>query len=332
MDAQNIQLDISVIICAYTEARWGDLTAAVRSVQTGSRQPREIIVVIDHNSSMFGRAQVEIAGVKVAENRYTKGLSGARNTGVEKATGEVVAFLDDDAIATHRWLERIADAFSPDVMGVGGSSEPLWAAGRPPWFPDEFDWVVGCTFRGMPVERRTVGKLIGCNMSFRRQILNVIGGFRSEMGRVGQRPLAGEETEFCHAASKTWPQMRLVYEPKAAVFHRVPETRANLRYFVSRSYCEGLSKALISRYVGASDALATERTYTTRTLPAGFIRGIGATFSERSMAGLGRAGAIGIGLGVTLAGYVVGSVSDRMAKNVREPRATLGLPEGEGAA
>src|SRR5690242_12415697 len=71
-------LDVSVIICAYTEARWHDLVAAVESLHRQSRPPHEIIVVVDHNQLLLERARTELSDV-VVENSEPQGLSGARN-------------------------------------------------------------------------------------------------------------------------------------------------------------------------------------------------------------------------------------------------------------
>src|ERR1700680_4305787 len=99
--------DISVVICAYTEERWYDLIAAVESIQRQSIPPREIILVIDHNTSLFERARTQISGLDVIENSEPSGLSGARNSGIAKSQGTLIAFLDDDAVAEPDWLERL---------------------------------------------------------------------------------------------------------------------------------------------------------------------------------------------------------------------------------
>ena len=179
-------LETSVVICAYTEARWHDLVAAIHSVRGQRVPPREIIVVVDHNPTLLERMHTEVPYVIAVENQEPKGLSGARNCGIAAATGAVIAFLDDDGVAAPDWLEHLLRAYAnPEVMGVGGTVEPLWIGGRPPWFPAEFDWVVGCTYQGLPKVTAPVRNLIGCNMSFRREVFEGVGGFRSGIGRVG---------------------------------------------------------------------------------------------------------------------------------------------------
>jgi len=303
--------DISVVICAYTEDRWHDLIVAVRSIQHQQVAPREIIVVIDHNPELFVRARTHIPAT-VIENTQPQGLSGARNSGVAAAQGAVIAFLDEDAIAAPDWLAQLLNGYEdPHVLGVGGTIEPLWQTARPRWFPAEFDWVVGCSYRGLPQTATAVRNLIGCNMSFRREVFKVVGGFRSEIGRVGTLPVGCEETELCIRIKQHWPQHTLRYEPQARVRHRVPASRANWRYFSSRCYAEGRSKALVSQFVGAKDGLSAERTYTLHTLPGGILQGLADLILRGDLTGVARAGAIGAGLLTTAAGYVIGTWSKR---------------------
>src|SRR5665213_3397708 len=120
-------MNVSVVICAYTVDRWDDLCTAVRSSIDQSVKAREILVVIDHNVELFERAQLELTGVRVLSNRSTKGLSGARNTGVAGSSGDLIVFLDDDAFADHNWLEKLTGPFSDSrVAGVGGWILPNW--------------------------------------------------------------------------------------------------------------------------------------------------------------------------------------------------------------
>lgn len=303
-----------MVICAYTEERWDDLLLAVDSVRQQSKPPREILVVVDHNARMLARARCHVTDVVVVENDETHGLSGARNCGLRAAQGAVVAFLDDDAVASPHWLEELAAGYDdPAVMGVGGSIKPMWTDGRPRWFPAEFDWVVGCTYRGMPSRTTYVRNFLGCNMSFRREVFEAIGGFRHAIGRVDKRPLGCEETELCIRALQHWPKKLLMYRPSARVSHRVPASRARRDYFLSRCYSEGLSKALVARFVGAGDGLASERSYTFKTLPRGGARGLKDALLHGDPAGLGRTGAIVSGLASTTFGYLVGTFSDWIA-------------------
>jgi len=303
---------VSTVICAYTEARFEDLRRAVRSVESQSVPPLEILVVSDHNPELLERVLGEIPAARAVANREERGLSGARNSGVATARGSVVAFLDDDAVASPDWLERLTGGYADRrVMGVGGTVEPAWPAGRPQSFPAEFDWVVGCTYRGLPTATRPVRNLIGANMSLRREVFELVGGFRSGLGRVGTVPAGCEETELCIRVQQQRPGSVFLFEPSALVRHRVPAERATWAYFRARCFAEGRSKAIVAAQSGMRDGLASERAHTLTTLPRGVRRGLGDAVVRGDRAGLGRAAAILGGLAVTMAGYVAESATAR---------------------
>src|SRR6266699_295151 len=301
--------DISVIICAYTEERWDDLVAAVESVKQQTLPPGEIIVVIDHNPSLVERAREQLSGVIVVENTEARGLRGARNSGIAAAKRQIIAFLDDDAAAIPDWLMFLTEGYTdPNVLGTGGAVTPFWVDNKPAWLPEEFYWVVGCTYRGMPQIATTIRNPIGANMSIRREVFDTVGNFHSEIERVGTQHAGGcEETELCIRARQHWPQGVFLYQPQARVLHNVPGSRTRWRYFYSRCYVEGLAKAIVARHVGTKDSLASERIYTLRTLPLAVVHGLTDTLFHQDLTGLARAGAIMAGLAATTAGYLIGS-------------------------
>ncbi len=302
-----MSVTVSVVVCSYTEERWDLLAAALGSLGEQTRPPTEIVLVIDHNSQLFRRARAAFSKVRIVENAGCQGLSDARNSGVAAATGEVVAFLDDDAMAASDWLERLTAPYDdPDVVAVGGRATPAWEIHKPGWFPGEFNWVVGCTYTGHRSEPGPVRNVIGCNMSLRRDVVESAGGFRSELGRIGTRPVGGEETELSIRVARTHPGAVIWYEPTATVSHFVPSGRTSWTYFRRRCVAEGESKALIAGMVGVGDALATERSYTLRVLPLGILAGIRQALIDREAAGLARAAAIVAGFTLTGVGYVRG--------------------------
>jgi glycosyltransferase involved in cell wall biosynthesis len=312
---------ISVVICVYTEDRWEDILAAVSSVRAQSRPALETLLVVDHNPALLTRLAKEYkefdasGGVRVLANAGPRGLSAGRNTGIAASRGEVIAFLDDDAVAERDWLRRFAEGYTdPRVMAVGGRTMPVWASGRRPlWFPEEFDWVVGCTYKGLPPGRVRVRNVLGGNASFRRTAFDAAGGFATGIGRDGdKRPLGCEETELCIRLSRARPDAILLIDDRAVIHHRVPRAREHFRYFRTRAYAEGLSKALVAASVGAGKGLESERRYTTRVLPAGVARGLRDALLARP-GGAGRAGAIVAGVLTAAGGYAVGRIRARRA-------------------
>lgn len=308
---------LSVVICAYTTRRWHDLCRAVDSVLAEGDAVTQLIVVLDHCDELH-RLVLERYGadarVTAVPNAQTRGLSGARNSGVAVAIGHVVAFVDDDAAVHPGWAASLLVHYrDPEVAAVGGHAAPVWPQRRPSWLPREFDWVVGCSYVGQPTRVATVRNPIGCNMSVRRSALDQVGGFRSDLGRVGTLPVGGEETEFFIRLHAGLPTQRVLLDPAARVDHYVSRDRTTLKYFLRRCYHEGTSKAVVAAFVGPQASLSAEKSYTTSVLPRAVRRGVAA----RNLTGAARAATVIAGLAVTAAGYARGR-----AAHVRRGRVT----------
>ncbi len=306
--------NISIIICAYTEKRWGRLVEAVESIHHQTLPVSDFILVIDHNPALYQRSLETFKGITVVENHETRGLSGARNTGVSLVKGNFVAFLDDDATAAPDWLEKLYQHFQDDtILGAGGTSLPDWESAKPGWFPEEFLWVVGCSYRGLPEKIAPVRNPMGGCTCWRMEIFETVGNFSSSLGHVGNLPAGCEETELSIRATQHWPGRKFLFDPSAKIDHFVPNLRGRFAYFCSRCYSEGISKASVTEFVGKSDGLSAERSYTSKVLPAGVFRGI-ADALQGDISGLGRAFAIVAGLAITTWGYALGRVRLRWAR------------------
>ena len=307
----------SVILCAYTEKRWEDLCSAIASVKAQTVQAREVIVVIDNNERLFARVRRLLGSVTAMHNTGVPGAGESRNRGVGAASGEIVAFLDDDASAEPDWIENAIGAFaSPRTLGVGGQIDPAWQGKPPRWMAREFYWTVGCTYPGLPTTRAPVRNLIAANMFVRRDAFLELGGFRAGFGKTGLRS-GTEETELCIRAAQRWPDRVWLHDPAVMVSHHVPSARSRPGYFISRCYDEGVAKASVVGFVGKHDGLAAERAYTRRTLPLGFLGGIRSALLAGEPAGLARSLSILIGLAAAGIGYLVGRLSARMPSSQR---------------
>ena len=299
---------VTVVVCAYTNDRWVTLQRAIDVVLEQLSYDDELLVVVDHNEALLARCRAYLDDLTVIPNRRNRGLSGARNTALEEAHGSIIVFLDDDALPLDGWLEALRAPYADErVYGVGGLAEPRWVGNQPPWFPEEFLWVVGCSHLGRPSDPHPVRNPVGVNMSFRKVAFDHVGGFAERLGRIGERLLSCEETEFSIRLTQANPDAIILYEPSSQVQHQVPEHRASLRYFIKRCWAEGLSKAQITRYVGPSGALSTELRYASRVLPSGIWKGFRDS-AGGDLWGTARSVAIVVGLLATATGYCVGTV------------------------
>jgi GT2 family glycosyltransferase len=316
------EISTSVVICGYTLDRLADIREAIQSLQTGAEPADEIIFVSDYNEKLLELVGQEFRSVRTVANNGPKGLSGARNTGVQAARGRYVAFLDDDAVAEAEWLlalRRQCDA--PGVHGAVSRVDPLWLGAMPVWLPPEFLWTVGCTRGGTSKQAASPRNLSGGAMCVRRELFEKAGGFDPSMGRRGSwLPLSCEETEWCIRARKFVPDLVFMYVPEAVLLHKVPSARLTVRYFVIRCLAEGLSKARLVKLTGHGVTLDVERNYVLRELTRSIVRNSLDCF-RGDLTGLLRTGAIILGLGAAVAGYCWG----RLAGTKEPVRPSVGL-------
>ena len=172
--------------------------------------------VLDHNHGLLQRARSSFSSdIELVASVDEQGLSGAWNTGARLARGDVVAFLDDDAEADPGWLEELLERYRPDVAGTGGVAVPVWPGrGRPRWFPLEFDWVVGCSYLGLPNRRRPSAISSGppCRSGVRSSTWSVPS--IRPWTRFGPFPLGCEETEFAIRLRQVLVGAQLLHVPR----------------------------------------------------------------------------------------------------------------------
>jgi GT2 family glycosyltransferase/O-antigen/teichoic acid export membrane protein len=298
----------TVVVCAYTLERWDDILEAVASARAQDPPPCEIIIIVDHNVELRDRLKAELPDLCIVDNQRERGLSGARNTGISLASGELIAFLDDDAVASPEWLALMTVHFErPQVVGVTSSSRPKWLGPRPSWFPEEYLWTLGCSYRGLPDTCEPVRSAHGGAMCCRSDIFRKVGGFNPSLGRNHCATLLScEETELCVRVASLVKGATFIYEPRAFIDHKVPPKRVTWNYFLRRCYAEGVSKAYLAKLNPSRQTLAPERRYVSRILPLGFIRGFRDAMLRCDRGGIGRAAAIVAGLAAAVAGYAVG--------------------------
>jgi glucosyl-dolichyl phosphate glucuronosyltransferase len=310
---------VSVVICAYTEDRWWELNKSVASIGAQTSPPIEIIVCVDHNEELlrkcedsFGKRRAEGAiPLIVLANKYNGHLGAARNTAAEVASGDVLAFLDDDAVAAADWLEQLIAPYDDERVGaVGGAPLPIFEASRPRWFPYEFDWILGCAYRGLPLSRAPLAHLIGANMSARRSVLSEIGGFHSDHQ---------DDMDMSHRVAHA--QHKVLYEPRAVVHHFVPAFRTTWRYFWRKCYFANQGKVEVFANMQEASNLGAELAFVTRTLTTGVLAEIRRVI-RGDLYGVARVGAMIAGIALAGLGHLSGKL--RLGRPLREPAAGRG--------
>jgi GT2 family glycosyltransferase len=253
---------VSVVLCTHTLDRYDDFVEAAYSVLAQTHDETELVLVSDGNPDVYERFDEEFGhreDVLTHCNDANVGLLESRNNGAGVATGDVVAFLDDDAIAATDWVAQLVEAYEKrDAVAAGGKMVPSWVAGRPSFLPAEFYWLVGVTQRGFADGPGEVRNTFGSNISFRREVFLDLDGFDTDIGgRQGDANLQGGETELCARLREAYGK-GVYYNPEAEVAHKVFEYRTEPRWLLDRAFWQGYSKRGMEVLVPESTGEETE--------------------------------------------------------------------------
>jgi Glycosyl transferase family 2 len=182
------------------------------------------------------RALVERLGARYEPHPSPLGLNVARNTGVERSTGELVVFVDDDVRVQRGWLEALLGAARehPEVDVFTGPIEPR-LEGRGGW-----GRIRACGREGAPITSLDLGArdadtryAWGANMTIRRSALERVGQFEISLEH------AGDEQEWQDRLRAEEPNARVLYVAGAALEHRRAGADAQLRSLARAAYSRG---------------------------------------------------------------------------------------------
>ncbi|WP_341530770.1 glycosyltransferase [Nostoc sp. UHCC 0302] len=255
---------ISAIICTHNRDTY--LGAAIDSLLAQDFAADFEVVVVDNGSSDRTREVVEQRSPD-PRLKYvfepTIGLSVARNTGARFANADILAYLDDDAVASPHWLQILYSAYQDNsqLAIAGGKVTLLWPQGvqQPRWLSPGLAANLGAYDLGDSIIYIQQPGLTprGLNYSIRRSFLAEIGGFDPQLGRVGKNLLSNEElqmTEF--ALQRGW---QVVYLPEATVAHNVAPERLERSWFLNRGWWQGISECYREQLAGKAGIAQLQR-------------------------------------------------------------------------
>ncbi len=241
-------IQISAVICTYNREKY--IRQALQSLvnQTLPMENFEV-VVINNNSTdrseeeilAFRKDHPELNFVYVTETN--QGLSWSRNRGIKESKGELITFLDDDAVATADFLKKSVDYAKkyPDLIAFGGKIIPRFVDGKPKWYAKYYWGLAGQFDLGNePLQILYKGKFpCGSNMTFQRSFFDTYGLFNTNLGRKGAILLAGEEKEL-FSRVKADDKDKVMYFPDLEVEHCVDNSKLNAAYL--KRFCYGFTK------------------------------------------------------------------------------------------
>lgn len=238
---------ISVVIATFHRTDY--LAKCLNSILFNNYNNYEIIIVDqgrDNKTKKLVDEQFINNGIIKYIHTDIIGLSHARNIGCENAKGEIIAFIDDDAIATKGWLRAYANAFTEikHTQGiVGGKLIPEWEIPFPSWYPEERIHLLAIYDIGDEPRKYPEGHLPpGANFAIHRDVIEKIGGFDRRLGFDEKRnnPLiAGEDSLLALKAKEEG--YSLYYYPEAEVKHYIAKYKLTKKYFLKRNFSEGVT-------------------------------------------------------------------------------------------
>ena len=255
-------MDCCIAICTRNRAAMLEQTLrAVAELRTPSGCDWECLVV-DNGSSDATRSVVEDSARAHDRVRYVHedvcGLSVARNRAIRETQAGIIIFIDDDAVPDSELLVAYRDAYETaddDVAEIGGKIDLCLPDGpKPPWFgPMLMGYLTQFDLAGEGVRECPADVLpYGANMSFRRAVLDAMGGFRKDLGYAGRGLTPGEETDL--GDRLRWAGYRILYQPRAIVTHHIPGERIRSAYFAGRARGNGVAYALRRNPTGSRRA------------------------------------------------------------------------------
>ncbi len=263
--------EISIIITSYTIDRLKDIIELLDSIQAQTYQNIETVFVAERSSELASSIESYVAergypNMHILYNEGEWGLSSARNLAIQKASRDIIAFIDDDALLFPDWAEETVKTYTEDssIIGVTGPILPQWEEEQMSWFPREFYWVFSCTYWDMP-EITEVRNGYGANLSFLKEAFRLVGLLKTSLGVKGrgqsgwQEPGAEEADFSLRVRRKTGK--RIVYNPSVRVKHKVYRYRITTKFVARRAYWEGYAKAMLNRWyqpISGKGVLATE--------------------------------------------------------------------------
>jgi GT2 family glycosyltransferase len=189
----------------------------------------EIIIVVDGNEPLYEQIAATYntwTDIQVIASERNVGVSGARDLGIQRARGDVIAFLDDDTIVGEGWVKVLIETYQKTgAIAVGGKVLPLWLQKKPDYLPEELFWLVGLTYEGFAQDGITeVRNALGANMSFKSEVFEKVGLFSRGFGFAdkGASYKQGEEPELALRMKNSLGK-GVIYNSELIVYHKVSE-------------------------------------------------------------------------------------------------------------
>ena len=246
-------MSISVVIATYN--RDALLAECLHHLSRQNFKAHDEVIVVDNGSTdETPRVIADAQDLFSVPLRHlvepTPGKSNAIATALTIASGDVLAFTDDDVDVDPKWMDTIRCVMSdPGIALAGGPVTPRWETTPPNWLRGSVDeygrlaaplGLLSYGSESFPLGPRTV---LGANLIVRAEVLRKLGGYATHLGKLRGTLLSGEDHELCMRVQNAG--FRAVYWPELTVTHWVPAERMRARYSMSWFFWSGITHATL---------------------------------------------------------------------------------------
>lgn len=207
------------------------------------------IVIVDNLSNPENQQHLKSFADRFPEQiKYVReeklGLCNARNCGIEHSSGELIVFLDDDAVVPNYWLTNLIKPFdNPKVYAAGGKVIAKFTSPPPDWIDKRFGMYISNFDRGEETAELFYNEYPrGANMIFRRTAFDKCGLFLDCFDRKGNSLMSYGDIEMCYRVDQAG--LSVMYIPDAEIYHLIRGDRLNIEWFKKRFYWQGRSEGL----------------------------------------------------------------------------------------
>lgn len=251
---------LTAIICTYNRAKYiGPLLESIAANDLAKEEYE--ILLVDNNCTdntrevceTFAETHKDVTFRYVVESE--QGLSAARNKGIHEAKGDVIVYIDDDALVDSWYLRTVAEYMSAhkEIDAIGGPIIPLYEETEEPKWMTRYTKELLCGYlyfgeaiRPFPGERYPGGG----NAAYRSEVFSLVGLFNTALGRKGNSLMGAEEKDIFDKMKVCG--MRFMYLPKMILHHIIPQKKLESDYFNRLTYQIGISERQRTKALGTS--------------------------------------------------------------------------------
>lgn len=247
---------ISVVICTYNREKYLPLCLEHLKNQTAPKESFEIVIINNNSKDLTDLICSQFISNNPELNvtydiEYKPGLSHARNRGIELSIGEIICFIDDDGFVFPDYIMNLIELLKKhkNISAFGGRIYPVFESSKPNWMSRWLLPLISVLDLGEQIKLFNFNSYpIGANMGFKKSLISEVGFFNTELGRIENTLLGGEEKDFFYKIRRI--NIPIYYIPNLRINHIIPDSRLSMEYIKKMGIGIGISEQIRAKNLG----------------------------------------------------------------------------------